>query len=163
MCRVSFLPLLPALELTSLDHQVVTTTGENKIGFSRVLHVLCCTFLFLLPAPGLTSLDHQVITSTTGENNNWVLSSLASRVVLIFLFFSYLPLGHRVDTVTGENKIWRLSSFVSCFFCSLTCPGLEGLSLHVRTKYGDYQVLQVLHRTSVLRLPASWLRSLYKK
>ena len=34
LCRVSFLPLLPAPELTSLDHQVITTTGEN---ITRVL------------------------------------------------------------------------------------------------------------------------------
>ena len=55
----------------------------------------------------------------------------------INVLFSYLPLGRRVDTVTGENKIWVLSSFVSCFFRSLTCPGLESLGHRVDTVTGE--------------------------
>ena len=72
-------------------------------------------------------------------------------------------LGHRVDTVTGENKMWVLSSLVVYFFPSVACRVLvtEWLPLNVRTKYGDCQVLQVLHRTSVLLLCTPWLRSLY--
>ena len=101
--------------------------------------------------------------AVTGENKIWVLSSFVSRFFRSLTCPGLESLGHRVDTVTVENKIRVLSSLVVYFFPSGACRVLvtEWLPLNVRTKYGDCQVPQVLHRTSVLLLCTPWLRSLY--